>query len=222
MRNPFAAHHTREQVDGAFVQVGWGTKLARRVPRESGDPLYFQLRLPNEITLLQVGELVSSARELPTWLDDQIVALEQVQDFGGLVVVGGIAELHKPEDVLATATVVYSEHVKDPGHELKEGTTRVDRPGEKAIVHVNHLKHGYATLVQRTSMLDAPKEGEEGIPLITTTFLKKTKFGGLAVSFSSTHAGGGSKEMHDFFCNVYDTVYLGESEPPVDGSHLRT
>jgi hypothetical protein len=217
MRNPFTSHHSRQQVDGAFQQLGWGAKVECRVPREGGDQLYFQLRLPNDVVLVEVGNLVASARELPTWLEDRVVALDQVRTTGGTVLVGGLCDEHAPDDVLAAMTVVYSQYVDDPGHELKEGTTRVDRPGEKAIVHVSHLKHGYATLVQRTSMLAAASEGEEGIPMVTTTFLKKTKFGGLALSFSSTHAGGGSKEMHDFFCNVFDTVYLGDSEPPTDG-----
>jgi hypothetical protein len=217
MRNPFAPHHTREQVDSAFQQVGWGNKIERRVTRAAGEPLYFQLRLPDDIALIPVQELVPAVRETPTWLQDQIVVLDQVQTFQGLILVGGIADHNTPEDVISTASVVYSEHVKDPGKELQEGTTRVDRPGEKAIVHVTHLKHGYATLVQRTSMLGTPKEGEEGIPMISTTFLRKTKFGGLAVSFSSTHAGGGSEQVHDFYCSVYDTVYLGDSEPPTDG-----
>jgi hypothetical protein len=218
MRNPFRPEHTREQVDGAFDQLGWGTKVERRVPRDGGEPLYFQIRLPNDLELVDIGDLVPTARELPTVFEDRVVALEQVQASAGVVVVGAMRDRSTPDDVFATTTVVYSEHVKDPGHELEEGKFTVERPGEKSIVRVKHLKHGHVTHVQRTTGLTV-KEGAEPVPVVTTTFLVPTKFGGLALSFSSSHAGGGSEEMHDFYSNVYGTMYLGDSEPPTDGRH---
>src|SRR5579875_2455120 len=101
MRNPFTHHPpdaTPQQVDEAYASQGWGVTVERRIPRPgSGEPLYFQLRLPNDtvyrdiVDLGTAGSDVKSSEEAAEGqrlLDGQTEALTRLGGAPATVLVG--------------------------------------------------------------------------------------------------------------------------------------
>lgn len=210
MRNPFKHSpsslqpgHSQEQVDAAYTTNGWGAKVEREVPRASGPPVLFRFRMPNDIRLVELGQLVAAARDAPAWIASQTETLEQAAARAGSVLVGAIVSEDKPTDVLATLTVVFSEQVRDPAIEIRE-----PGPDEKVKQTVKKI-NDRCTMVNRLSAVQlAP--GEELTGLLVQEYMWRTEWGGLVMAFSTTHDGMFGDTGTNFFVECAKNAQLVE------------
>jgi len=207
MRNPFKHHYTQEQVDEAAEELGWGTKIQRRVPRSGGEPLHFQIRLPNDARCIEVSDLAAAAQNAPAWLEGRSEALRDVGRQAGAVLVGAVCDQSDPTDVLLTITVVFSEQVDGPAMQVSEPA-----PGEKVIQRVERISDT-ETRVKRTSAVTL-EPGADPIGLLVDEYLIQTGFGGLAIAFSTTHNGMLGGRGQGFFRAILKTLWLGDAEAP--------
>ena len=119
MRNPFSHHHIdtthmqREQRE-AYAHDGWGTTVVRTVPQPAGDPLAFQLQLPDEQRLIEMSDLTDAAQaggRAPAWIGDRAIDLQAAADVPGVILVGAIVPADNPADVYASMTAFAGENV---------------------------------------------------------------------------------------------------------------
>ena len=200
MRNPFKHH---EQDAQAIIKPGWTTEIVRDVPA-SGGPLRFEARLPDDIRLVGLDDLAAAARDAPTWLVDQTEAFHDVAAAAGTVLVGAIVAQDKPNDVLATMTVVYSETLQGGPFDIKQPAA-----GEKVKQRVVKISDS-VTMVERISAIQL-SPGAELSGLIVEEYLVRYARGGIAAAFSTTHDGMGGEQGHDFFVDVLASIQLTEA-----------
>jgi hypothetical protein len=210
MRNPFKhQEHTPEQVDAAWAERGWGTKVERAVPRSTGSPLRFVVRMPSESRCIEVSDLAAAAQDAPAWLDGRSEALREFGRQAGAVLIGAVCDQGELTDVLFTITVAFSEQVEGPVMQIEPPD-----PATKVVQHVTQLDDA-TTRVERISALTLPSGETTG--LVVDQYLMRTGFGGLAVAFSTSHSGMGGGRGAQLFQGILKTVELTEAEPGTPG-----
>jgi hypothetical protein len=208
MRNPFHRQQefTQEQREQAYAELGWGTRVERRVRRGSSEPLYFVFHLPNDARCIDVADLAAAAQGAPAWLDGAEGALRDVARESGAFLMGAICDQGDPTDVLFTITGLFSELPDAPALAVPDPPA----PGEKATQEVEEISPSITRVERMTAITPPGAETPTGAVLLEL-YLIQTDFGGLALAFSTSHNGMFGPTGTKFFRGIVDRYWLGET-----------
>jgi hypothetical protein len=210
MRNPFH-RHVGEAVETDLDLTGWSTKIQRRVPRDGHAPLYFQFRVPDGTSCIEVADLVAAARDAPSYIAGQAEKLSQAADRGGAVLIAALTPTPHPEDILATITVVFSPHrVTGPVPQSPEV------PGTTVIEHTMTRLTERITLENYLYVI--PSDVPDGArPVRLNQYFVDSHYGALVIAFMTAHEDSMLGDYgHGFFREVMKSVWIGETEAPDD------
>lgn len=197
-----------------FRASGWGPPRSWPVPRADGEPLVFQISLPDEIELVDVPSLARRASGAPAIVAQGAAELEQVAGPAGLVVVGALRPSDVPEaerEILATLTVAFSDGVKGP---LSAEDFQVPDSERTTRSHQEVLElSDKATLITRVSM-ESPGEGMDPVLMLLLQYLLQTRFGALVMAFSTAHQEMMAPQPRKLYDRIVETMFIGEHAPP--------
>jgi len=218
MRNPFAHHHqpdyTPEQIDEAYTSQGWGVKVERRVPRPGGgEPLYFQLRLPNGTAFRDLAQLADAgsdertteeASEGQDLLASQTEALSALGEAPGVVLVGAVVHGDEPAKVYHTLSVLYTSLTSLPKH------FALAEPEGWDIIRHEQTRVSKHVLSDLLLIARYPERGDDAQTLTTQQHVLATDLGSLVVTINGWGSGSGNAKTFQYWDSIARTAYLGE------------
>jgi hypothetical protein len=217
MRNPFTHHqpdYSPEQIDEAYTSKGWGVKVERRIPRaEGGEPLYFQLRLPNGTAWRDLAQLADAghdeksseeAAESQSLFAAQTDALRALGEAPGVVLVGAVVHGDQPTNVYHTLSVLYTPLTSLPKRfELSESD------GWDIIGH-DQARLSKHVLRDRLVIARYPERGDDAQVLGNQQYALATDLGSLVVTITGWGSGCASGKTFSYWDSIARTAYLGE------------
>ncbi len=113
-------------------------------------------------------------------------------------------------EIFATLTVARADLAGPPRLEDHDET---DAEGRLlARTEVTQLSD-QATRVKRLGV-EPQGEGKEPLPVLMIQYLMQTRYGALAMAFSTTHEGMFGQRAQDLFLAITQTGYIGERRAP--------
>ena len=217
MRNPFAHHatdaaHMQREIREAYAHDGWGTTVARNVPRSGDEPLVFQLQLPDDQRLVEMSELADGAQatgETPAWVGDWLLALTAAAHAPGVILVGAIVMAANPADVIASITVLASENVEPL--DLPKDSRTAD--GGEVVFHGTFTDKLYGHMDDIGLAYRHP-DGSLLPPMILRHFVTEQAAGKVGVTFASSHDGIGGEQGRDYMRQIVKSVWYGPPDAP--------
>jgi hypothetical protein len=204
--NPVRALWKRK-VDHIHADGGWGRLQTWPVPREGKDPLVFQMRLPLDMELIDIGTLAANSPGAPESVEQGALEIAQVASVAGLILTGALRQ-SKPDaepEILASMTVAFSEIAGPPDIDTHlAGADEDVRPPE-----VEKLSDR-ATRISRLQRVLPPGD-EELSPLLTVQYLIQSRYGAVAYAYATTRPGmifgGGGRGL---FRMITEGGFIGE------------
>ena len=197
---------TRRKAEKAYREGGWGPLLTFPVKRPGGEPLVFQMRLPVGHQLLDVPTMARSAVGAPAALAAETDALELASEAAGVIVIGALCPVSEgagEPDVLATIAVVLSDVAGPPS--VEEGSGYESPHSHREVTKLSDK----VTRIKRLSA-EAVQGSDEPMAMLTMQYLIETRYGALAMAFSTTRQdmfGGFGEEL---FEKIMATGFIGE------------
>ncbi len=215
MRNPFSHHdpeRTPVEVDQAYETEGWGVKVDRRIPRPAGgEPLYFQLRLPNATVCTDIADLAAAAvdeksTEEASEAQDQLTrqgeALQTLGEAPGVVLLSAVADANDPTHLLHTLSVLYTSLTSLPK------TFELSEPDGWDILRHEQTRVSKHVLRDLLFIGRHPERGDDAQFLCTQQYALATDLGSLVMTFTNWKSASGKTLA--YYDSVSRTAYLGE------------
>jgi hypothetical protein len=200
----------KRRAERVYTDGGWGPQLSFTVPRATGKPLVFQMRIPDAMQLIDVARLAGAARGAPAAIGRATAALEQAKDAAGLIVCAAVCKANlepaEQREVFATITVALAEidgppRVDDFAVRDSASTVRSEREVTKLSDR--------ATEITRLS-LEALTADDQPVPMKTVQYLLQTRYGALVMAFSTVHQEMFGEWGAKLFREILETGFLGE------------
>ncbi len=202
----------RRRAERIYREGGWGPLLSFPVVRPDASKLVFQVRMPLGIELVDLAQIAAEAPGAPPAVAQGTRALERVRSGGHVILIGALRP-SQPEDrheVVATMTVAIAAVSRSA---LPKASEEHDAEGNlTASTEVVELSDD-ATLVKRVSR-ESLGEGTEPVPMLVMQYLVRTRYGVLAMAFSTTHEGMFGEGGRKLFLQITKTGFIGEGPAP--------
>jgi hypothetical protein len=199
----------RRRADRIYRDGGWGPRLTWPVPRADGPALVYQMRLPTTVQLVDIATLAARSPGAPEFVAQGADALKTAGAAGVIVTGALIGEADGGErEVLATLTVAFSELSGPPT--VSEG---IEVDGDtRTHTEVTKLSDK-GTQVRRLISTQVPGQPEP-VPMVVMEYLMESRFGALAVAFSTTHRGMMGEFGSGWFRKIVETGFIGDQPQP--------
>jgi hypothetical protein len=199
----------RRKAERIYRDGGWGPLLTWPIARPEGKPLVFQLRLPTGVELVDVQKLAHDAPGAPEFVSTGAAALKRAEQPGGVIMTGALCGVKETgeRDVMATLTAALSA-LKGPLG-VKEG---IDVDGNTRTHTKVTQVSDKVTQVKRLSAETVPGRSEP-IPSMLVEYLIETRYGMLAMAFSTRHQEMLGQWGQSLFFQVTQTGFIGEQAP---------
>lgn len=205
-----AEHRAGQAAQKTMEEGGWGTHLTFPFVTRQGEKLYFQMRLPDGMEMVDLTQLAEAARGAPAFVGHFATAVAQARDQAGVILVGGLRGTAVPEaerEVLATLTVALTPlekpfsiddfmpedspstlHSKQDVVEMTEGLYRIHRISVESVA-----------------------EGRDPVPMLVIEYVYANAQGGvLAAAFATQREDMMGDKIRDLFESIRRSFFLGE------------
>jgi hypothetical protein len=193
--------------DDRRVATGWGAPLTFAVRRPSGLRLTFRFQLPEGVRLVDIRRLAAAAPGAPSSVARAVTGLDRAAAAGGVILVGAICPPPSPDgplEVLATVTVALSDVPGPPS--LKDYLLP---ESERADQEVTRLSE-HVTRIRRLSV-EALSPEQEPVPMLMIQYLVETRYGAMAMVFSTTHHEMFGPSARTLYHRIFETGFIGEA-----------
>lgn len=212
--NPFTRHAQR-RVEAAGQKVmeegGWGQHLTFETQRRDGQKLFFQMRLPDGMAMVDLRQVVQAAPGAPAFVGHALTAVAQAREKAGVIVVGGLCGANDPEqEVLATLTVALTE---------LDGPFNVDDFMPEDSPATLHSKQDAAQVSEHMWRIHRISSeslgGDEKMPMLMIEYLFVTRYGVLAAAFAANRFDMMGDAVREIFDAISKTLFIGEKPAAV-------
>jgi hypothetical protein len=203
----FRNNRARRSVDQSMAEAGWGVKSEWRVPRRSGAPLYFSVRLPDGSRFLDVSELTAQAADrLPVSVRPAAEAVAAVEGGPGIICTSALIADEEPGKVVAVLTAGFAEGVTGLPDVEALGIPSRGEELRRAVIPISDQ----AVMLDRTS-LERLDPADEPVPMLLNQYLMESRYGALSMAFTTTLTGMFSEEGRGLMGSIARTGWLGET-----------
>lgn len=193
--------------DRQYRKGGWAPAQTWPVPREGGEPLVFQMRLPLGLELIDIATLAANAPGAPDIVRQGAAAIAQTAAPAGVIVTGA---LRRPAqdgtaEVIGTVTVAHSDVAGPPDAAALQPD---DADQDVRPPQVEQLSAGAVRVTRLRAV--TPQEGSEPAPMLTVQYMLQTRFGALTFVWGTTQPElVFSGEGRELFLKITETGYIG-------------
>jgi hypothetical protein len=204
--NPLQSARHRRRAEKIYRDGGWGPELSWEVAREGEKPLIFQMRMPLEFELIDVGALAAQAQGAPELVAKGAIALKDAARESGTIVVGAMCRQPQPgdtgRDVLGTITVALREL---PGAPPTETPADPENPPNPEVRKISDR----AWRIKELTV--APiEQGAEAVAMLSLQYLITTRYGALAMTLATANPVMIRPSGREAFEKIVTTGWIGE------------
>ncbi|HTU96033.1 MAG TPA: hypothetical protein VMF14_09360 [Solirubrobacteraceae bacterium] len=205
----FALHRARSASQKSWEEHHWAAHYGFGVPRDSGPPLVFEIRMPDGLEMVDAVALAQAARGAPAWVGNALTGLQQAVELPGVVVIGALRGTATPEaqrEVVATLTVTFVD-TDDPVD--IEALMPKDSASTIQSQQDHHQLSDHMWRIHRISG-ESQGEGKDPLPVLLIEYVWKTTYGVVTMAFATTRVDMMGEKASELFDQIRQSAYIGE------------